>query len=100
METPAARSFTALEDFFAEETKSQYVKGLSYTAIAGHAVAEHVERWAGEGKVELGGAVAQLTGAGGVLNAELDRELDRVVGVEHQGETEIVTADQVGEVTA
>lgn len=104
---PAAVSFTALADFFSEETRSQYVKGLSYTAIAGHAVADHVMRWVGEGKVELGAAVAVIAGAGETAEAEGERqviaagdvgvlegaELDQVVGVEHQAAGPVVTRD-------
>lgn len=49
--------FTALEDFFSPETKSQYVKGLSYTART-PALAALVEKWLAEGKVAVGGAPA------------------------------------------
>jgi hypothetical protein len=63
-----AMQFTPNEDFFSEETKSQYCKGLSYTAQDG--LLEHVQRWLEEGKVRLGAPdipnEAQVNGAGEV----------------------------------
>ena len=55
--------FMALEDFYSEETQSHYVKGLGYT-VQNDKLAKLVERWISEGKVELGGAAATVTGKG------------------------------------
>ena len=55
--------FTALEDFYAEETQSGYVKGLGYT-VQNEKLGKLVERWISEGKVELGGFVANIQGKG------------------------------------
>lgn len=60
--------FTALIDFFSEETRSQYTAGLSYTVRPGHPghdkLAALVEIWLAEGKVRLGGPEAEVTGNG------------------------------------
>jgi hypothetical protein len=56
--------FTALQDFHSDETRSDYVIGLSYT-VDNEKLAALVERWLKEGKVELGGPAARLTGIGG-----------------------------------
>jgi hypothetical protein len=84
MPIDTAIPFTPTADFFSEETKSHYCKGLGYTARPGEIVAEHVERWVSEGKVTFGAAVAELAGAGEAAEAALDQGLDEVVGVEHQ----------------
>lgn len=55
--------FTALEDFYAEETASHYVTGLGYT-VQNEKLGKLVERWISEGKVELGGGAAIMTGKG------------------------------------
>lgn len=57
--------FTALQDFFSEETKSQYVKGLSYTARPQDEVLlSLVPKWVTEGRVQLGGPSAEVSGKG------------------------------------
>ncbi len=56
--------FTALEDFWSEETKSQYCAGLVYSYGAGEALRPLVERWVQEGKAEHGGPSAELIGRG------------------------------------
>lgn len=53
--------FTALEDFYAEETSSHYVAGLGYTAD-NERLAALVARWVDEGKVKLGGGAAIMQG--------------------------------------
>lgn len=60
------QQFTALVDFFAEETQSQYVDGLSYTA-AEQPLLGIVLQWAEEGKIELGGRPATMSGGGDVV---------------------------------
>jgi len=55
--------FTAMQDFWSDETKSQYMKGLSYTVHDGNdKLAALVQRWTKEGKVELGGPAATVKG--------------------------------------
>lgn len=56
--------FTALQNFYSEEYQCHYEKGLGYT-VQSEALAKIVERWVSEGKVELGGAAARMTGTGG-----------------------------------
>ena len=59
-----AQRFTAKQDFFSPETKSQYVKGLGYTVDDGNdKLAGLVKQWLKEGKVELGGPAAKVKGA-------------------------------------
>jgi hypothetical protein len=55
--------FTVLEDFWSDETKSQYCAGLSYTA-ADERLRKLAEQWIAEGKAEPGGPAAELTGRG------------------------------------
>lgn len=46
--------FTALTDFYSEETKSQYVKGLGYSVRdPKSALAKLVPQWVAEGKIEI-----------------------------------------------
>jgi hypothetical protein len=54
-EQPAFRRFTALEDFYSEETRSQYVKDLGYTANNPE-LEKLAEKWVREGKVRWGGS--------------------------------------------
>jgi len=57
--------FTALQDFFSEETRSQYTKGLSYTVRpADKTLAELVPLWIEQGKVAPGGPGAEVSGEG------------------------------------
>ena len=60
--------FTALVDFWSDETRSQYCAGLSYTAHDDEAHAklrELVPQWIAEGKIARGGPlVAVVTGRG------------------------------------
>jgi len=58
-----ARTFTAVEDFWSEETKSQYAKDSSYTANTEELDAL-VDRWIDEGKVVLGVTSAKVRGEG------------------------------------
>ena len=53
--------FTAVEDFFSDETQSQYVNGMSYAA-ADDRLRELVVKWIAEGKVCEGGPEASVTG--------------------------------------
>ena len=52
--------FTALEDFFAEETQSQYVHGLSYTVES--KLIDLAPKWIREGKIEWGAPESRVTG--------------------------------------
>lgn len=55
--------FTALQDFYSDETQSQYVAGLSYMARADDArLRELVPKWIEQGKIVEGGPVAQVMG--------------------------------------
>jgi len=56
--------FTALEDFWSDETQSGYVEGFSYT-IGGDKLDRLVQQWLKEGKVQIGGPAAKVTGIGG-----------------------------------
>lgn len=57
--------FTALQDFWAEETNSQYCAGLSYADDDDNGMRDLIERWIAEGKAELGGVPrAKLGGRG------------------------------------
>ena len=55
-------SFTPTQDFFSEDTRSQYVRGLNYTVRDGneklHAL---VAQWMTDGKVRLGTAAPSDT---------------------------------------
>ncbi len=44
--------FTPIQDFWSDETGSQYMTGLRYT-VRYQEMAEIVERWVVEGKVQL-----------------------------------------------
>ncbi len=55
--------FTPLKDFESPETKSQYLKGFSYTART-DALKRLVQTWVERGLVELGGTSAKLSGRG------------------------------------
>lgn len=56
--------FTATKDFYSEELKSQYTKGLSYTARPENKkLLDLLPKWAKEGKIQYGRpAAATLTG--------------------------------------
>jgi hypothetical protein len=57
--------FTAQEDFFADETQSQYVKGLSYTIRDGdEKLAKAHTKWLRDGRIVLGGPAARISGKG------------------------------------
>lgn len=57
--------FTALQDFYSEETASHYVAGLSYAAGSeDHKLRELITRWIEQGKVKQGGPLAMVTGRG------------------------------------
>ena len=53
--------FKALQDFHSDETKSDYCEGLYYT-VQTEGLAGLVKGWLAEGKVELGGVFATMTG--------------------------------------
>lgn len=56
--------FTALINFRSEETHSDYIAGLSYTARTDSLVAL-IARWASEGKVQIGASrLAVVSGVG------------------------------------
>jgi len=57
------RRFTVLEGFFSDETRSEYVEGLSYEAQEGDTVTDLIDGWIKEGKVREGGPEAQVTGS-------------------------------------
>ena len=55
--------FTALQDFYSDETQSQYLAGLSYeTRPRDHKLIELVPQWIVDGLVELGGPAARVSG--------------------------------------
>jgi len=55
--------FTAVQDFFSDETQSQYATGMSYTIAADDdRLRELVAKWIAEGKVVEGGSEATVTG--------------------------------------
>lgn len=59
-----AMEFTALKDFYSEETRSQYAKGMSYTA-RDDKLLKLLPKWREEGKIELGRVQpARITGKG------------------------------------
>lgn len=53
--------FTAVQDFFSDETQSQYATGMSYAATDDR-LRELVAGWIAEGKVVEGGSEATVTG--------------------------------------
>jgi hypothetical protein len=58
--------FTAIENFYSEETRSQYVAGLSYiitTAAHDDKLAELVPKWIAQGLVREGGPEAKMSGS-------------------------------------
>lgn len=61
--------FTAIETFHSEETGSEYISGLGYTAHDGK-LQNLVAQWIKEGKARKGGAVAQMQGTGDVVPAD------------------------------
>jgi hypothetical protein len=55
--------FTPTEDFFSEEMRSQYMKGLTYTVRPGDdALEKCVQKWMKDGKVSEGAAPVNATG--------------------------------------
>lgn len=54
--------FTALIDFWSDETQSQYAEGLSYTANTDR-LQELVAEWAKEGKIQLSAPIARVEGS-------------------------------------
>ncbi len=57
--------FTALKDFWSDETKSQYCKGLSYDATDNPDLLKLVKQWLKARKVRQGGpAVPRIKGKG------------------------------------
>lgn len=58
--------FTATKDFYSEELKSQYAKGMSYTARSDNVkLLEVLPKWEREGKIVYGRpAPAKVAGRG------------------------------------
>lgn len=55
--------FTALQDFYSDETQSQYVAGLSYETRPGDSqLSELLPQWIVDGLAELGGPAAKIIG--------------------------------------
>lgn len=55
--------FTVLQDFYSEETQSQYVAGLSYETRPGdYRLIELVPQWIVDGLVQMGGPTAKVMG--------------------------------------
>jgi len=55
--------FTALRDFYSDETRSHYVAGLSYETRPGdHKLIEMVPQWIVDGLVKMGGPQAKVSG--------------------------------------
>ena len=55
--------FTALEDFYSDETQSQYVAGLSYESRPGdRKLIELIPQWIVDGLVQMGGPAAKVMG--------------------------------------
>ena len=57
--------FTPIEDFWCEELKSQYAKGLTYTVhYPTSRLAKYANRWLEEGKIEkVVGPAATISGS-------------------------------------
>jgi hypothetical protein len=65
MTDTSARRFTAIHDFWSDETKSGYVAGLSYLARPEDTVLYPlVDRWIEQGLIREGGGAAVVTGRG------------------------------------
>lgn len=60
--------FTCLKNFYSEETKSEYVKGMNYTArLDNEKLLQLLPKWRDEGKIEFGRpAAAEISGRGQV----------------------------------
>ena len=60
--------FSPTEDFFSDEFRSQYIKGLTYN-VRDDKLFQAVDGWISEGKVVVVGAVnaAQVSGTGEVI---------------------------------
>jgi len=55
--------FTVLQDFYSDETQSQYVTGLSYETRPGdYKLIELVPQWIVDGLVQPGGPAAKIIG--------------------------------------
>ena len=54
--------FTAIQDFWSDETKSQYCEGLGYRVTAD--LVDLIASWEKEGKIRYGAAAAQVSGEG------------------------------------
>lgn len=58
--------FTPVEDFFSDETKSQYCAGMSYKA-SNEAMLDLVLGWSSQGKVEISDVDPSLGVMSGVI---------------------------------
>jgi len=59
-----ARRFTMLVGLFSEETRSEYIPGMSYDVDDGNdKLNELVDQWIADGKAREGGAEAQVSGS-------------------------------------
>jgi hypothetical protein len=57
--------FQALQDFWSDETQSNYCRGLHYTVRPDDdKLRKFVMKWKHEGKIALGGPAAQMQGEG------------------------------------
>jgi hypothetical protein len=60
-----ARRFTALHDFWSDETQSGYSAGMSYTARPEDMVLRALlDQWIDEGLIREGGGASVVTGKG------------------------------------
>lgn len=58
------QQFKAIQNFFSEETKSEYVEGLYYTAQS-EPLLTLINTWASQGKIELTeSGVSTISGRG------------------------------------
>jgi hypothetical protein len=57
--------FQALQDFWSDETQSNYCRGLYYMArLSDTKLAALLPKWEREGKITFGGPAAQMQGRG------------------------------------
>jgi len=59
------RKFTALENFTSDETRSEYVEGMTYEAQESDEVLMAIiDEWITEGRVREGGPESEVSGEG------------------------------------
>jgi len=66
------RKFTALENFASDETRSEYVEGMTYEVQDedNEDLMELIDQWVEEGKVREGGPESELSGEGVVNDSD------------------------------